>query len=251
MNKYLKYLDRIEFVVTMCCTGKCRHCSEGEHTTGSPHIDTDIAVKTIKDVCSRYDIRSLMTFGGEPLLYPETVAAIHKTAYEMGIPERDIITNGYFSKDKKRIEQVASMLRESHIQRVMLSVDAFHQETIPLEPVELFADTLKENGVYVEISPAWLVDRNADNPYNSVTSELIGKFAAKGFEIGNGNVIFPQGNALKYLGEYFNEGEVVSNPYEESPYDIRSLCIGCDGSALNGNLCEKDVLQLIEEYSPK
>ena len=251
MNKYLKYLDRIEFVVTMCCTGKCRHCSEGEHTTGSPHIDTDIAVKTIKDVCSRYDIRSLMTFGGEPLLYPETVAAIHKTAYEMGIPERDIITNGYFSKDKKRIEQVASMLRESHIQRVMLSVDAFHQETIPLEPVEFFADTLKENGVYVEISPAWLVDRNADNPYNSVTSELIGKFAAKGFEIGNGNVIFPQGNALKYLGEYFKDGEVVSNPYEESPYDIRSLCIGCDGSALNGNLCEKDVLQLIEEYSPK
>ena len=168
----------------------------------------------------------------------------------MGIPERDIITNGYFSKDKKRIEQVASMLRESHIQRVMLSVDAFHQETIPLEPVELFADTLKENGVYVEISPAWLVDRNADNPYNSVTSELIGKFAAKGFEIGNGNVIFPQGNALKYLGEYFKDGEVVSNPYDESPYDIHSLCISCDGSALNGNLYEKDILQLIEEYSP-
>lgn len=250
MNDYLN-LDRIEFVITLCCTGKCKHCSEGEHTSGSPHIDTDIAVKAVRDVCSRYDIRSLMTFGGEPLLYPETVAAIHKTAFEMGIPQRDIITNGYFSKDKNRIKQVASMLHESHVQCVMLSVDAFHQETIPLEPVKFFADTLKENRVYVEISPAWLVGRNDRNPYNDITSGLIEKFSSKGFEIGSGNIIFPQGNALKYLGEYFKVGDVISNPYEESPYDLHSLCINCDGSALNGNLYEKDVLHLIGEYSPE
>lgn len=34
-----------------------------------------------------------MTFGGEPLLYPEVVCKIHKAAEEMGIPERTIITN--------------------------------------------------------------------------------------------------------------------------------------------------------------
>ena len=38
MNKYLKNLNRIEFVVTMACTGKCKHCSQGEHK-GSDSID--------------------------------------------------------------------------------------------------------------------------------------------------------------------------------------------------------------------
>lgn len=250
MNEYLKDLNRIEFIVTMCCTGRCRHCSEGEHTAGSPHIDRDVAVQAVKDVCSKYHIESLMTFGGEPLLYPETVAAIHMNAFEIGIPQRDIITNGFFSMDKDRIHEVALMLRESRVERVMLSVDAFHQETIPLEPVELFAECLKENGVFVEISPAWLVSRSDNNPYNIRTNELIGIFAHKGFDIGRGNIIFPQGNALKHLGEYFKESEVISNPYEESPYDVHTLSINCDGSVLNGNLYEKNILQLIEEYSP-
>lgn len=29
MNEYIKNLNRIEFVVTRACTGKCKHCSEG------------------------------------------------------------------------------------------------------------------------------------------------------------------------------------------------------------------------------
>ena len=250
MNEYLKNLDRIEFVVTMSCTGRCKHCNEGEHTFASPHIDCDSAVDAVKAVCGRYSIKSLMTFGGEPLLYPEIVSAIHRAAYEMCIPQRDIITNGYFSKNMDRIKEVAVMLRDSHVETVMISVDAFHQETIPIEPVEFFADSLKEAGVHVEISPAWLVGRNADNPYNRKTNELIGKFAAKGFEIGDGNIVFPQGNALKHLGEYFRDGETIRNPYEESPYDLHSLCISCDGSVLNGNIYEKNILQIIDEYVP-
>ncbi len=27
-NPYIKNLNKIEFVVTMACTGKCKHCSE-------------------------------------------------------------------------------------------------------------------------------------------------------------------------------------------------------------------------------
>ena len=42
MNKYLENLNRIEFVVTMACTGRCIHCSEGEHKSSGKHIDGDI-----------------------------------------------------------------------------------------------------------------------------------------------------------------------------------------------------------------
>lgn len=66
MNEYVKNLNRIEFVVTMACTGKCKHCSEGDHANCKEHIGTDVAIKAICDVCSDYEITSLMTFGGEP-----------------------------------------------------------------------------------------------------------------------------------------------------------------------------------------
>lgn len=85
-----------------------------------------------------------MTFGGEPLLYPEIVCKIHKAAKEMGIPKRDVITNGFFSKDENRIREVVSMLTESGSGNIALSVDVFHQETIPLEPVKYFAETFSD-----------------------------------------------------------------------------------------------------------
>jgi len=104
MNEYVKNLNRIEFVVTMACTGKCKHCSEGDHDSCTGHIDAEAAANAVYDVCKNYKIGSLMTFGGEPLLYPDVVCKIHKAASEMGIPKRDLITNGFFAKDRQRIK---------------------------------------------------------------------------------------------------------------------------------------------------
>ena len=140
MNKYLKNLNRIEFVITYACTGHCKHCSEGEHTATGEYIDSKKARELVKSVAENYQINSLMTFGGEPLLHPETVCAIHSMANEMKIPKRQIITNGFFSKDTHKIKSVAQNLIQSGVNDILLSVDAFHQETIPIEPVKMFAD---------------------------------------------------------------------------------------------------------------
>ncbi len=51
MNKYLKNLNRMEFVVTWACTGRCRHCSEGEHSLSGEHIDADAAVEAVYEIC--------------------------------------------------------------------------------------------------------------------------------------------------------------------------------------------------------
>lgn len=85
MNEFVKNLERIEFVVTMACTGKCKHCSQGNHDSVSEHFRADVAEKVISDICGKYKIQSLMTFGGEPLLYPEVVYRIHKAATEQRI----------------------------------------------------------------------------------------------------------------------------------------------------------------------
>ena len=250
MNAYLTNLNRIEFVVTMACTGSCIHCSEGDHKRCNGHIDTDLAVKAIRDVCSHYKIENLMTFGGEPLLYPETVCAIHSTATELGIAKRDLITNGYFSADKDKIKAVAHQLKSSGVNRILLSVDAFPQATIPLEPVKHFAECIKDLGVNIILSPAWLVSREDNNPYNIKTREVINEFSCYDIPVGEGNVIFPQGNAVKYLGEYFDTTKEYTNPYEENPDDIRTLSFSENGDVLDGNIYQSDIIDIIRNYKP-
>ena len=41
------------------------------------HIDGEILEKVVYDICMHYKINSLMTFGSDPLLYPEIVCKIH------------------------------------------------------------------------------------------------------------------------------------------------------------------------------
>lgn len=250
MNKYLKNLNRLEFVVTFACTGRCRHCSEGEHTGGGEHIDGDIAANAVRELCGDFEITSLMTFGGEPLLYPEAVCKIHAAARDMGIPERQIITNGFFTEDNDKIRRTAKALAQSGVNAVLLSADAFHQETIPLDTVRLFAEAVKSEGVCIRTNPAWLVSKEDNNPYNAKTREIIEKFDKMGIERAEGNIIFPSGNALKYLSEYFPDGVEQSNPYEENPEDIRALSVCPNGDVLNGNLYKSHILDIIESYSP-
>lgn len=248
MNKYLKNLNRIEFVVTMACSGKCKHCSQGSHVSNE-HIDGDIAKKAIYDICSNYKIKSLMTFGGEPLLYPETVCKIHSAAMEMNIEKRELITNGYFSKKRSRIKEVAQMLSESGVNSILLSVDAFHQETIPTEYVTAFASAVLNEKIPIQAHPAWLVSKDHDNPYNNKTREILKIFLNMGIEPSQGNIIFPGGNALKYLGEYFNENTHYVNPYCEDPKDVKSISFSPNGSVLKGNIYKNSIMEIIKSYT--
>lgn len=250
MNEYVKNLNRIEFVITMACTGKCKHCSEGEHKNNKGHIDAELAVKSIREICGKYKIDSLMTFGGEPLIYPEVVCAIHRTATEMGIEKRQLITNGFFSYKKERIKEVVQKLEESGVNRLLLSVDAFHQETIPLEPVMYFAECVAKSKIPVKLSPAWLVSKDDNNPYNLQTREVLKAFEYLNISVGSGNVIFPSGNALNYLGEYFDKSKEYFSPYEEDPCNIKSISFSPDGDVLNGNAHKKNILDILETYQP-
>lgn len=249
MNKYLKKLNRIEFVITLACTGKCKHCSQGEHRS-SDNIDKDVAADAVRKIAAEYNITSVMTFGGEPLLFTETVCEIHKAATEMNIPKRQLITNGYFSKDEEKIKLVAEKLGESGVNDILLSVDAFHQETIPLSFVKTFAEAVMSVGIPLRVQPAWLVSPDADNPYNIRTKELLREFKEMGIDENEGNIIFPAGNALKYLSEYLQPKEEKENPYWENPKDVRAICFSANGDILGRNAYKKDIMKILAGYRP-
>ncbi|MDE6598636.1 MAG: radical SAM protein, partial [Oscillospiraceae bacterium] len=213
-NPYTKNLNRLEFMMTLACTGRCKHCSEGEHSASGEHIDGDAAARAVQSAAGIRKIESLMTFGGEPLLYPDAVCKIHAAARDCGIPKRQLITNGYFTKDFQKMRDTAAELIWSGVTDILLSADAFHQETIPLSAVRSFAETVKSvkyKGITIRVHPAWLVSETAENPYNAKTREIIGEFAEMHIDAAQGNIIFPDGNALKYLKEYFDQGEKYEN----------------------------------------
>lgn len=247
-NKYLTRLNKIEFVITNACTGKCKHCSEGDHAICGERIDPEIAAASVRKIAAEYDIKTVMTFGGEPLLYPDSTYAIMTAAKELGIAKRQIITNGYFTRDRERISEVAKMLAECGVNDLLLSVDAFHQETIPLETVKEFAAEVKKCGIPIHLQPAWLVSPKDDNPYNKVTREILDTFCDLEILENEGNVIFPEGNALKYLSEYFS-ADPPENPYIEDPYDVRCISFSQNGDVLNGNVYQRDIMEILNNYT--
>jgi len=157
MNRYIN-LNRIEFVITDACSGRCKHCSNGERS-GNDGVDADAAVNAVKRLAERFAIKSVMTFGGEPLLFVDVVCKIHAAARDCGIPKRQLITNGFFTKDERRIDEVAQALYESGVNDILLSVDVFHQEYIPLEPVMVFAEAfVKYDTPSLRVQPVWVVN---------------------------------------------------------------------------------------------
>ena len=249
MNPYFKNLNKIEFVVTYACTGRCKHCSEGDHTACGEKIDPQVAADAVRKIAEDYDIKTVMTFGGEPLLYTDAVYAIMTAAKELNIPKRQVITNGYFSKNAEKIRVVAGQLAACGVNDLLLSVDTFHQETIPLDVVRRFAVEAKRCGVPIRLQPAWLVSGTDDNPYNRKTREILDSLADLDIPESGGNVIFPEGNALKYLGEYF-KNEIPENPYVEDPADVQCLSFSPNGDVLDGNVYERDILDILKNYAP-
>jgi MoaA/NifB/PqqE/SkfB family radical SAM enzyme len=261
MNKYLEP-NRLEFTVTEKCSGKCKHCSVGEKKSNS-HIDVEVAKNVVNDLSKKYSLNSIMTFGGEPLLYSDTVCQIHTMANECNIKHRDIITNGYFSKNKDIIDKTSENICKSNASDVLLSVDAFHQETIPLEPVKYFAESLLRHGVLqLRTHPAWLVNEKDINPYNEETHKIINEFRNIGIEPTEGNIIFPAGNAVKYLGKYFSKIDAIdifspcgSMPYTGKLDEITSLGINPNGDVLVcsikiGNVYENSIIDIVNNYDP-
>lgn len=264
LSPYL-HLTRLEFIVTYRCTGHCLHCSLGDRTTrsdGFPALPADLAADTVRRLSQYAALSSVMTFGGEPLLYSDTVCAIHRTARECGIPTRQVITNGFFSSDPKKILITAEALVSSGVNDLLLSVDAFHQRTIPLEPVRCFANALKQAGIpSIRLSPAWVVNRTHSNPYNEKTEEILADFASLGIPVSAGNDIFLSGNAAKYLSEYYPTPHpdftlpCGSAPYTDPLSRVTSLSVEPNGDVtacafVIGNLFRESIDEIITRYDP-
>lgn len=258
MNHYLP-IKRLEYIITRACTSRCRHCSVGDVKDPAAHLLPDAAECAVRELSACTKLESVMTFGGEPLLFPETTLAVHRAALELGIQKRQIITNGYFSRDPAHIREVADELRGC-VNSLLLSVDGFHAEHIPPERVYPFAEYIA--GLPgVRLHPAWLVSPEDDNVWNRRTQEVLAYFKPLGMPVSKGNVIFPGGRAERELAEYFPQASSpdLTLPCGEAPYTdpldrVTSLSIdpygGVYACALKIGKISEGMAAVCERYNP-
>jgi len=263
MNRYLT-VSRLEFAVTYLCNAKCRHCYSIQKEERFPkHIDKSLAIEIVRKIGRKYNPESIMTFGGEPLLFPEIVYAIHKEAMDVGIPRREIITNGYWSKDFKKIEEIAEKLLLSGVNDVCISVDVFHQEQIPLDIVRKAAESCLQVGIKdIAWNPCWIISEDNDNQYNQKTKAILKELEDLPVRKSEGNVMEPDGLALVHLKKFLPPKEKIpagkcgDMPYTDPLDSIKGICIEPDGEVAVcndfyiGNASKTDIINLIENYDP-
>jgi MoaA/NifB/PqqE/SkfB family radical SAM enzyme len=236
---------------------------EGETKRNPSHIDKDKAVEIVRKVGEKFGPKSVMTFGGEPLLYHETVYAIHKKATNVGIPVRDVITNGFWARKAEKIEKVATDLVESCVNDVHISVDCFHQEFIPLKFVRKGAEALVKAGmIRVRWNPCWVVSKDHDNVYNRKTKAILEELKDLPIESSEGNNVSPEGRATLWLKDFLPtktkspKEKCGDMPYTEPLDSIHTVCVGPDGKIAAckefhiGNAFEADIIDIIENYDP-
>jgi hypothetical protein len=203
-----------------------------------------------------------MCFGGEPLLYYNEVKGILGEAADCGVSKRQLITNGFFTNKQEKLMTAVAALEEARVNDILLSVDTFHQETIPVEMVHEFARRIKAgNQIPIRLQPAWVVNREHDNPYNNRTKQLLTQFEDLELTVSSGNNIFPAGKALEYLSEYFPEPRLdLAYRCGDAPYSTRldqvdSISIEANGDVTVccfpiGNIYEEDILMILDRYNP-
>jgi pyruvate-formate lyase-activating enzyme len=264
MTPYLD-LHRLEFSITYRCNAHCLHCQvEDDLRRSAPAaIDPALGAEIVHRVARAYPLRSLMTFGGEPLLYPEAVCAIHQAAQEEGIAHRSIITNAGVPRSEAAFRALACRLVACGVNAVLISVDAFHQASIPLEVVERNARALADAGIEELVwNPCWVVSREHDNAWNRRTREVLDALSHLPAREDEGNVVQPDGHARHALAEFLPPkvplpaGSCGDMPYTGPLNAIGSIGVEPDGAIsichelAIGNAAQEDVLAILQRYDP-
>jgi organic radical activating enzyme len=262
MNKYIN-IDRIEFIVTWRCNSNCKHCSVRHKRDSSPAaINAELTARIIKDITADYSPNSIMTFGGEPLLYPDVVYAIHSTAKTCGINSRQIITNAGYTRSEKMSHSIATKLAESGVNSIAVSVDAFHQEYIPVRIVEQNVKALIDVGISLCWDPCWVVSREHKNLWNERTRAILNELDYFQVRENDGNNFHPNRNAAEWLSDYMPDriqspqGSCKDVPYGSTLDKKTSISVVPDGDIMVcndfsiGNAGQQNMSAILQNYDP-
>lgn len=253
-------LRRLEFTLTTKCNSQCIYCQADASPLRNEVMNVKDAHTYLTEAATVSDLKSFMVFGGEPMLYPARAIAIFKKAHQLNIPKIDMLTNGFWGKDKKEAETLAWKLKAAGLNILGISVDAFHVQYIPLEyPRNAAHASLKAGIEQVTWNVTVMESINATNQYDKKTSQILKTLEPIGIEAHIHKVV-PVGRALQKIPKHFQHrsldgpcegeqpiGNVLTNP--------DSICIEPSGSVnicwdlTIGNAKKAPLGQILSEYN--
>jgi MoaA/NifB/PqqE/SkfB family radical SAM enzyme len=212
-----------------------------------------------RELIDTQPVKIVTAHGGEPFLCPGVLRSMVKTAGSLGISSW-VITNGFFADDERSAREILRSLTDLGLSGITFSVDAFHQEFIPIESVRTGIEAALSAGIETVAVDSYLI--GSGSPYDVRTSRLLE--ALEGLEEVQFNEFYArcEGRAADLLIEEWDpkgvpEGECrlpywiggdLSDPdgIEIDPAGNVTLCPG----VRIGNARRTSLSQVLESYDP-
>ena len=133
-------------ITNYVCTAACRHCMfASSYNLPKEYISREMAEKLAR-LLRKSGTYSVHIGGGEPFMNFEALTTLITCLNEQGIGVDYIETNAFWCKDEKFTRDRLMQLRALGVETVMVSVDPFHIEYVPLERPILLCKLLRECG---------------------------------------------------------------------------------------------------------
>lgn len=133
------------------CSVRCAHCRHNASPTRSGGFISEEMVTKILGKLEELGCRSVHLEGGEPFLYPKELLRTVKQISESRIYLEHIVTNCSWYKNQKETKNILNELKKYGLQRLLLKVSPFQNESIPLRKVNGVAKIAEELGIHILI----------------------------------------------------------------------------------------------------
>lgn len=249
----------MEFSLTTKCNSQCIYCQADAGPWRNEIMEVSDAHNYLAETAKVADLKSFLLFGGEPMLYPTRAFAIFKKAQQLSIPKIGMLTNGIWGKEKAEAKELAEKLKDSGLDVLGVSVDAFHLQFIPLEYPRNSAEAAVKAGIeQVTWNVAVLESSDGANHYDKLTNHILKQLEPLGIEA-HVHTVSAAGRALRTMPQYFQktsldgpcEGET---PMQNTVKNPRSITIEPSGQVdicwqlSVGNAKETPLSWIISDY---
>lgn len=194
---------------TELCSIGCAHCSYSSKKTGTKqqHLLSDYPQEIVQWLFDAGVKRFVACGGGEPLDEPEFIAQAIATCARLGL-DFEIYTSGVSFSKPYSIEEYIKTWQQHWTNRkrpnqrfnVRLSLDAFHEELIGLEPLIKWIEAVKK------YAPEWSVSIRSvrlegDESVNRLAVALNGRLEKKNND--SGWIMLPAGRKILVMWKGF------------------------------------------------
>ncbi len=236
-------------VPTYRCTAACRHCLYGcSGKSDGRYIDGDESARLCRTLVGM-GCRSVHIGGGEPFLQFDALLQLVREVNASGLHLEYIETNAYWCKpaDIADAADKLARLREAGAECLLISVDPFHLEYVPLERPLALAELCRRVGmdyfVWQQryVSALSKLDRSRVYKRQEL-EEILGKNYV--FDIANSYGLSYNGRALNIAREYLPKKphadylhappcrELLGTNHYHADYNCNFIPPGCTGIAV-------------------